>query len=54
MADFRVWGRVEQIGGREFFAIASAVPEALGDRAIVLTATSPSLADANKEGRGSW
>lgn len=49
MADFRIWGRVEHIGPNQFFAIASGLPDNLGERAIVLTATAPSLADANRE-----
>lgn len=49
MADFRIWGRVEHIGPRDFFVIASAVPEVTTERVIVLTASLTSLADANAE-----
>ena len=48
MADFRIWGRVEHIGVKQFLAIASGVPES-GDRAIVLTGIAPSLPEANQE-----
>lgn len=34
MADFRVWGRVEQIGPQQFVAIASAVPNSLDASAM--------------------
>lgn len=47
MADWRVWARVEQIGARQFLAVASAVPDPPTDKAIVLTAIAPSLAEAN-------
>lgn len=49
MASYRVLGRVKHIGPNQFFAIASGVPEVPGNRAIVLTTTSPSLSDSNKE-----
>lgn len=49
MADFRISGRVEHIGPSEFFVIASGVSEAPGERAIVLTLTAHSLAQANSE-----
>lgn len=48
MADFRIWGRVEHIGVRQFLAIASGVPES-GARAIVLTGISPSLPEASQD-----
>ena len=40
------WLRARK-GVRQFIAIASAVPEAPEDRAIVLTSIAPSLAEAN-------
>ena len=49
MADFRIWGRIEHIGAREFFVVASAVPEVGAERPIVLTITAGSLQEANAE-----
>jgi hypothetical protein len=49
LADFRIWGRVEHIGVKQFLAIASAAPDEPAQRAIVLQTISPSLAEANLE-----
>jgi hypothetical protein len=51
MADFRIWGKVEQIPPAEFFVIASAVPKDGGDGAAVLTTTASTedLADSAKQ-----
>lgn len=49
MSDFRVWGKVEHIGVKQFLAIVSAVPEAIENRPIVLTSIVPNLIEANQE-----
>ncbi len=48
MSDFRIVARVKYIGVTQFLAIASGVPEARQDVAIVLTALAPDLAEANQ------
>jgi hypothetical protein len=48
MADFRVWGKVEHIGVKQFLAIVSAVPEDPRGRPIVLTTITPNLVEANQ------
>jgi hypothetical protein len=48
-SNYRVWGRVEHIGVRQFIAIASGVPENHSDVAIVLTSVSPDLAEATQQ-----
>lgn len=47
MADFRIWGKVEQIGVKQFVAIVSAVPEVEGDHPIVLIESTANLVEAN-------
>lgn len=49
MASFRVWGRTEHIGVKEFLAIASAVPDPPSASAIVLTSVALTLEGANTE-----
>ena len=49
VADFRIWGKVEHIGVKQFLAIASAVPDPPDDqRPIVLTAIVCELVEANQ------
>lgn len=50
MAAFRIYARVQQIGVKQFLAVASGVPEppvAPEARAIVLTAVEPDLVAAS-------
>jgi hypothetical protein len=51
MADFLVWGRIQNLGPGEFLAIASAVPALpfSNEDTEVLTALAPLLADAQAE-----
>ena len=37
MADYRIWGRVEQMAGSHFFVIASAAPERANNATTVRT-----------------
>ena len=48
MASFRITGRVEALGTRQFLAVASGMPETTAGHAIVLTALAPSLPEANQ------
>ena len=48
MANVRLWGKIERVGPRDFFVIASAVTDPPTDCAIVLTAEATSLVDANQ------
>lgn len=48
MADFRIWAKVEHVGVKQFLAIASAVPEVVADRPVVLTSIAPTLVEANE------
>jgi hypothetical protein len=49
MVDFRIWGKVEHVGVRQFIAIVSAVPEDHSERPIVLTSITPNLVEANQD-----